>query len=138
MILSLAPGPDMERSAKPSTLKSILRQLCPRCRAGRMFSHSVFLVYLEGLPQMYPHCEVCDLKFEREQGYFLGAMYVGYGLALVTIAVTAALLWVITKWLITKVVIWAVVLFVPLAPLIALLSRVLWIYLDWAIDPGQD
>lgn len=27
---------------------------------------------------MFDNCPVCGLKFEREQGYFLGAMYVSY------------------------------------------------------------
>ena len=31
---------------------------------------------------MYERCEVCNLKFEREPGYFLGAMYISYGLGL--------------------------------------------------------
>jgi hypothetical protein len=84
---------------------------------------------------MYEQCAVCDLKFEREEGYFLGAMYISYGLALVTIALIAAVLWAVTGWWITKDVIWAVVLFLPLAPAITLFSRVLWLYLDQGIDP---
>lgn len=28
---------------------------------------------------MFSHCSVCGLKFEREQGYFVGAMYINYG-----------------------------------------------------------
>ena len=28
---------------------------------------------------MFTHCTVCNLKFEREQGYFIGAMYLNYG-----------------------------------------------------------
>ena len=27
---------------------------------------------------MYERCPECDLKYEREQGYFLGAMYFSY------------------------------------------------------------
>jgi hypothetical protein len=84
---------------------------------------------------MYERCPVCDLKFEREEGYFLGAMYISYGLALVIIAFTAVLLWVATGWWITKDTVWAVVLFLPLAPAVSLFSRVLWIYLDRSIDP---
>jgi hypothetical protein len=80
-------------------------------------------------------CSVCDLKFQREEGYFLGAMYISFGLALVIIALIAALLWVITGWWITKDVIWAVVLFLPLAPSISLFTRVLWIYLNQTFDP---
>ena len=49
----------------------------------------------------------------------------------------AALLWFLTGWWITKVAIWAVVLFLPFAPTITLFARVLWIYLDQAIDPER-
>ena len=38
------------------------------------------------------------LKFEREAGYFLGAMYISYGLGLGAIAVLAALVWEVTRW----------------------------------------
>jgi len=84
---------------------------------------------------MCERCSVCDLKFQREEGYFLGAMYISFGLALLIIALIALLLWIVTGWWITRVTIWALVLFLPLAPAISLLSRVLWIYLDQAFDP---
>ncbi len=84
---------------------------------------------------MHQRCAVCDLKFQREEGYFLGAMYISFGLALATIALIAALLWAITGWWITKDLVWAVVLFLPLAPSISLFARVLWIYLDQTFDP---
>jgi uncharacterized protein (DUF983 family) len=122
----------METSARRSTLASILRQLCPRCREGGMFRYSIF----RGIPKMFERCPVCDLKFEREPGYFLGAMYISYGLGIVTIASLAALFWAFTGWWITKDTLWAVIVFLPLAPTITLFSRVLWMYLDWAIDPG--
>ena len=82
-------------------------------------------------------CSVCDLKFQREEGYFLGAMYISFGLAVVVIALIAAVLWTVTGWWITNDTIWAVVLFLPLAPTISLFARVLWIYLDQAIDPEE-
>ena len=84
---------------------------------------------------MHERCPVCDLRFEREPGYFLGAMYVSYALGLVIIALIAALLWAATGWWITKDTIWAVVFFLPLAPTTTLFARVLWIYLDQTIDP---
>jgi uncharacterized protein (DUF983 family) len=109
----------------------ILRQRCPRCRTGSIFRHSIF----RGFPKMNEHCPVCGLKFEREEGYFLGAMYISYALGIGIIVLIAAVLWSITSWSITKDTIWAIVSFLPLAPAITLLSRVLWIYLDRAIDP---
>jgi hypothetical protein len=84
---------------------------------------------------MRERCPSCGLKFEREPGYFLGAMYISYGLGLITIVGFGLLLWVFTSWPLLKITLWAIVLFVPLAPTITLLSRVLWIYLDQAIDP---
>jgi uncharacterized protein (DUF983 family) len=123
----------MGTAAKLSTLGSIVRQRCPRCRVGNIFAYSIF----RGFPKMHERCPVCDLKFEREPGYFLGAMYVSYALALVIVALIAALLWSITGWWITKDTIWAVVLFLPLAPTISLFARVLWIYLDQTVDPER-
>jgi Protein of unknown function (DUF983) len=80
-------------------------------------------------------CPNCGLKFEREQGYFLGAMYISYGLALITIVAFGLLLWGLTAWSLQKITLWAVLLFLPLAPALTLFSRVLWIYLDRTIDP---
>ena len=96
-----------------------------------MFRTSVF----RGFPRMHVRCPVCGLKFEREQGYFLGAMYISYGLALITIVGLALLLWLVTAWSLQKITVVAILLFLPLAPTLTLFSRVLWIYLDWAIDP---
>jgi hypothetical protein len=64
-------------------------------------------------------------------------MYVSYGLGVVIVALLAALLWRVTGWWITKDTILAVVIFLPLAPTITLLARVLWIYLDQTIDPER-
>ena len=123
----------MTTATKLSMVRDILGQRCPRCRMGNIFRYSVF----RGFPKMHERCSVCDLKFEREPGYFLGAMYVSYALALVIIALLAALLWWVTGWWITKDTIWAVVLFLPLAPTITLFARVLWIYLDQTIGPER-
>jgi len=62
-------------------------------------------------------------------------MYFSYILASAVICAFAAVLWGLTTWHLEKIVIWAVLLFLPFVPVITLLSRVLWIYLDQAIDP---
>jgi uncharacterized protein (DUF983 family) len=123
----------MGTRGKLSTMADILRQRCPRCRLGNIFRYSIF----RGFPKMQERCPVCDLKFEREPGYFLGAMYVSYGLGIVIVTIIAAVLWSITGWWITKDTIWALVLFLPFAPTITLFARVLWIYLDQTIDPER-
>lgn len=84
---------------------------------------------------MHEYCPVCSLKFEREEGYFLGAMYISYGLALFTIVILAVVLYALTRWSLHRTIVWALLLFLPMAPTLTLFSRVLWIYLDRAIDP---
>jgi uncharacterized protein (DUF983 family) len=117
---------------RASTASAIVHQMCPRCRSARIFRASI----VRGFPKMHERCLACNLKFEREEGYFLGAMYIGYGLGLITIVGLGLILWLATSWSLQKVTVWAILLFLPLAPILTLFSRVLWIYLDWAIDPG--
>jgi len=116
-----------------STFNDILRHRCPRCRVGKIFHRSIFL----GFPKMHQRCSVCHLRYEREPGYFLGAMYISYALALPVVACIAGVLWAVTGWWITKATVWAVLLFLPLVPAITFLARVLWIYLDQAFDPDR-
>ena len=77
------------------------------------------------------------MKFEREPGYFLGAMYISYGLGLGTITVLSALVWEVLKWPLVKSVVGGIVLFLPLAPVLTWMARVLFIYMDQAIDPDR-
>jgi len=84
---------------------------------------------------MHENCPVCGLKFQREQGYFLGAMYISFGLGTITIVLLGVLLWALMKWRLEDAALWAFFLFLPLAPGVAFFSRVLWIYLDQALDP---
>jgi uncharacterized protein (DUF983 family) len=124
----------MKHVAEVSTAHAILHQLCPRCRAAKMFRRSI----LAGFPRMHDCCPVCGLRFEREQGYFLGAMYISYALSLVTIVLVGLFLWLVTHWPVRAVTLWSVLLFLPAAPALTLFSRVLWIYLDLAIDPEEE
>ena len=84
---------------------------------------------------MNDRCLTCGLHFNREPGYFLGAMYISYGLALAVIVLFGVVLWLLTHWRVDKVAIWAVVFFLPFVPVLTFLSRVLWIYVDQTFDP---
>ena len=123
----------MPKGKHVSALAGILHQRCPRCRSGKIFRSSMY----RGFAEMHESCPICDLKFHREHGYFLGAMYISYGLALAAILVIALALWLVTPWRIDRVVIWAIILFLPLVLPITLFSRVLWIYLDQTVDPEK-
>src|SRR3712207_2725300 len=83
-------------------LRAIVLQRCPRCLQGRVF---------HGLLTPRETCPVCGHRFEREPGYFIGAMYASYFLAVPTVGLLA---WGINVWLVPDWSLeWAVVLATP-------------------------
>ena len=85
---------------------------------------------------MYEHCPVCGLKYEREPGYFLGAMYVSYFLSIPLIGLALGILTLLFPSLGWE---WRVglsgVVLVPFAPWLFRISRSLWIYFDRSVNP---
>jgi len=84
---------------------------------------------------MYECCPVCGLKFEREQGYFVGAMYLAYGIAVPVLSLLTLLVWLFTRWSFGGVMIAGSLLLVPLTPFIFRYSRVLWLHMDYRVEP---
>src|SRR5437868_1751131 len=71
-------------------LSGLVRLRCPRCFTGKLY---------RGLFAMNDPCPVCGLVIEREQGYFLGSMYVSYGLACLLIGVGYFVVaWFLPDW----------------------------------------
>lgn len=88
---------------------------------------------------MHERCPECGLRFEREHGYFTGAMVVSYALAIPSLALLSALVLWLTRWQVEWALLAADVLFLALVPFIFRWSRVLWMYLDRSLDPdGND
>ncbi len=84
---------------------------------------------------MHRRCPLCDLKYDREPGYFIGAMYFSYAISLPTGAVLMLLIWYFTRWELWKIVLATGVLYAPLTPFVVRFSRVLWLHWDRTIDP---
>jgi hypothetical protein len=87
---------------------------------------------------MNERCPACGLKFEREPGYFLGAMYVSYALGIPIIGGLTLGLWYfwLRDWDLQWALFPALLLFLPLVPLLFRTARVVWIHLDRTISPG--
>jgi uncharacterized protein (DUF983 family) len=64
---------------KDTKLYSILTNKCPHCHKGQFFK-SKHPYDFSHFGKMNAHCSVCHEDFEKESGYYLGAMYVSYGL----------------------------------------------------------
>ena len=84
---------------------------------------------------MHEICPVCGLRFEREPGYWTGAMVASYSLGVPVLIALIALVWLITRWDLLAVLALADVLFIGTAPIVWRYSRVVWLHLDWVIDP---
>jgi uncharacterized protein (DUF983 family) len=107
--------------------KAAFLQRCPRCLKGRVFHGSV---------AMNPTCPECGLTFQREPGYYLGAMYFSYGIACVFVmAFTLGLVWLFPGHDDRLLVLCAAVLFLPFVPLTFRWSRVIWMHFDQIFDP---
>ncbi|MDI9339631.1 MAG: DUF983 domain-containing protein [Sediminibacterium sp.] len=63
----------------PEVFYSTVANKCPRCHKGKVFSSRNPYNFSNGL-HMNERCSKCDLKYEREPGFFYGALYVSYAL----------------------------------------------------------
>jgi uncharacterized protein (DUF983 family) len=125
-------GPRLAESGTFRVLIRGLRKRCPRCGYRRIF---------DGFFALKARCPSCDLRFEREEGGFLGAIALNYlvaiGFWLVVLGVGVAL----------------TVPVVPVAPLLAMSigvltavpvwfyprSKTLWAAIEFLVarsDPG--
>src|SRR5262245_8220886 len=114
-----------------SVIQGILAERCPRCRKGQIFRKPLWRGWLA----MYDRCPVCHLKFEREPGYFVGAMYVSYGLTLVPMLLLVLAFWRGAGWRYSTALLAAVLVYLPFVPPVVRVSRVVWIYIDQRLDP---
>jgi len=78
--------------SKKSGLYAILNHKCPRCRQGDLFKYSL-LSKPHKFTATHKTCPKCQLIFEREPGFFFGAMYVSYGLTMGVLLATAFILY---------------------------------------------
>ena len=111
----------------PSEIKSSIEARCPRCRTGLMFNSTLLSLKKS---RMVEKCPACDLKFEKEPGYFYVAMYVSYVLVvaeLVAACVATAVLsgGVESPW---PYIVVAIAITFLLAPFNTRYSRVILLY----------
>jgi ABC-2 type transport system ATP-binding protein len=91
-----------------------------------------------GLFRMRPECLTCGLKFEREQGYFLGAIYINYAATVVCMLVGFFVLDYFIKLSLTyQIVVWSS--FGVVFPMMFFrYSRSLWLCLDYIFSPVEE
>ncbi len=104
---------------------AILRQRCPVCLKGQVFT---------SLLGMHSHCPQCGIKYERESGFFLNSMFIGYSIGFLILAPTAVLLylWDVSILIFSLAIIVETVL---IWPLVFRYARIIWMHADQIMDP---
>ena len=107
---------------------AVMAQRCPVCLEGQVF---------DSLLGMRETCPVCGVKFERENGYFLNAMFIAYVLGFLVLAPTTVLLYLldVSPFLFLAVIVVEMAL---LWPAIFRYSRILWLHIDQIIEPRKE
>lgn len=110
----------------PEVLYSVITNTCPRCHRGKVFENRNPYSFKNGLT-MKPQCQCCGLKYERETGFFYGAMYVSYALTsgLFIVIYISDALWIhMQTWLLLTII---TSLIIGLSPVAFRWGRIFWL-----------
>ena len=118
---------ELQLRGQPTEIEAMVRIRCPECRKGIVYSHGSHMNRL---------CPNCGIRFEREPGYFSGAIWIAILLATpVALFMMFSLLWFFRDLHPALAGILASLTFVPLIPLTIRFSRSIWMYLDHQMHP---
>jgi hypothetical protein len=111
---------------KRTKLYSIVANKCPRCHEGDFFIYKN-PYNLKKFDKMNDFCPVCNESFEKEPGFYQGAMYVNYALS-----IAAGVAWFILVYIFygfdpAIFVISFTIVLILLLPLMFRIGRLLWI-----------
>lgn len=105
-----------------------LKLRCPNCGLGPLYA-KVF--------RMHAACDYCDLVFEREQGYFIGAIYINIiateSILFLTLLIYGLITGTVDQRILTVLFVLAIVM-----PLVFFRhSRSLWMSIDHILNPEK-
>lgn len=112
-------------------LSHALRLRCPLC-GHRPITHK--------FGELVEQCPGCGYAFEKEEGYWVGALIVNMAMVIVSFAVAfalgLALTWPDVPWTVLTIACMVVVGIVPIV--FYPLSKTIWIWVDLTIHPYTD
>jgi uncharacterized protein (DUF983 family) len=118
----------MNNMLKGTKLYSIAANKCPSCQEGDFFIYKN-PYNLKKFDKMNDSCQVCHADFEKEPGFYQGAMYVNYALSIATGIGWFLLVYLMYGFDPFIFMISFSVLLILLLPLMFRIGRLLWINL---------
>ncbi len=107
---------------------SIAKGVCPKCKSQKIFNYRGNLLLFK-IPKMDTSCKKCNFLFEKESGFFFGAMFVSYALIVAEAVALFIILNVFFSLGFIKTFIGIIILVTLAGTINYRLSRVIWIYL---------
>lgn len=117
---------DVERARR--ILRYGLKLKCPSCGLGSLY---------EAPFRMRTRCDYCDLVFEREQGYFVGAIYINVIVTESTLLGTLLIYGLITGTINERILTVLVALAIVVPLVFYHHSRSLWLSFDHILNPEK-
>ena len=111
---------------KGTKLYSILKLKCPCCQEGNLFTHKN-PYNLKMLDKMPHYCTVCGEDFERETGFYYGAMMISHATTTVIAVIVHLTVFHFYGWEIAPNLITLLIILIGMFPLIFRSSRAIWI-----------
>tara|TARA_R100000789_G_C2954246_1_gene135987 strand:+ start:164 stop:514 length:351 start_codon:yes stop_codon:yes gene_type:complete len=111
-----------------SKVANIVAGKCPNCKNGHIFE-TKGNIFLFRMPKMYNRCQKCNFKFEKETGFFFGAMFVSYALAVAEMIASLVIFWLLLD--LSPLTVFLIIAFVAFlgSPFNFRVSRAIWIHL---------
>lgn len=107
------------------------RRRCPRCGGDHIF---------RSFGELHERCPTCNLRFEREQGYWIGAMIINtivtFGLLLATLVGGVLLFWPEVPWTPLAITVAVVAGVTPIV--FHPRSRTIWLAIEMSYHPVED
>jgi uncharacterized protein (DUF983 family) len=111
---------------KKTSGSALLSGKCPACHQGDVFKFPV--TRISHFAEMNHQCPVCGASFEREPGFYYGAMFITYAFnAALVIVAGLAMFYLLSISEMTSLILIAL-LSVLLTPFSFRFSRLIWLY----------
>lgn len=121
--------------SKGKVLRSVFTLKCPRCQEGDLFTvkNPFLLKYIDDMPH---YCPKCGEDFQREIGFYYGAMMVSHASTTLIAVVVHIIVFYFYGWELAPNLISITVILLVLFPIIFRTSRAIWINMFSKYDPN--
>lgn len=121
---------------KTTKLYSIVNFKCPVCHEGEFFQAHPY--NLNRVGDLHENCPVCGAKYEKEIGFYTGAMYVSYAIGVaVCVSIWVAIMVLFPGMgIITQIASIASLMLFG-APFFYALSKIIWANIFFHYDPSK-